>query len=109
MTRWNTQLRIILEGIVGAIIVGVTVLLAPRLRRWYSRYGTENGEERQDIPGDALVPRPKSQITPAITIQAPPEQVWPWFVQLGCQRGGWYSYDLLDNSGVKRRAEVRSG
>ncbi|NMC78347.1 MAG: hypothetical protein GYA59_03210 [Chloroflexi bacterium] len=100
MTRWNTRLRILLEGIGGAIIVGVTVLLAPLLRRWYSRWGTENGEERQDIPGDALVPRPKSQITLAITIQAPPEQVWPWFVQLGCQRGGWYSYDLLDNGGV---------
>jgi hypothetical protein len=36
----------------------------------------------------------------AVTVHAPTEEVWPWFLQLGCQRGGWYSYDLLDNGGV---------
>ena len=35
--------------------------------------------------------------TRAITIDAPPEAVWPWLVQVGCLRGGWYSNDLLDN------------
>jgi proline iminopeptidase len=45
------------------------------------------------------VPHPRSELTCAITVHAPAKHIWPWFVQLGCQRGGWYSYDLLDNGG----------
>ncbi|HZW04890.1 MAG TPA: hypothetical protein VFF68_13235, partial [Anaerolineaceae bacterium] len=48
---------------------------------------------------DEIVPRPGSEINVATTVQAPPERVWPWLAQLGCQRGGWYAYDLLDNGG----------
>jgi proline iminopeptidase len=36
----------------------------------------------------------------AVTIDAPPSQVWPWLVQMGCDRAGWYSWDRLDNGGV---------
>jgi proline iminopeptidase len=42
----------------------------------------------------------------AVTIDAPPEQVWPWLVQLGWDRAGWYSWDLLDNAGRPSATEV---
>jgi hypothetical protein len=48
------------------------------------------------MPGDAFVPRPTNHATLAINIDARPEHVWPWIVQMGYQRGGLYSYDWLD-------------
>ena len=52
------------------------------------------------LPGDELVAEPKLRWQHAITIRACPADVWPWLVQMGCGRAGWYSYDGLDNSGV---------
>jgi hypothetical protein len=49
------------------------------------------------MPGDDLFPRAQYRSTRAITIAAPPVEVWPWLVQVGCQRAGWYSDDLLDD------------
>ena len=49
------------------------------------------------LPGDELVPEPRLQTTWAITIQAPASEVWPWLAQLGQSRGGFYSYDALEN------------
>lgn len=92
--------RIVGEGLVGAFAVGGAVLGSPLLRAWYSGWGATPAERLRALPGDAFVPRPRSQITCAVTIAAPAVQIWPWLVQLGCRRGGWYSYDLLDNAGV---------
>ncbi len=50
------------------------------------------------MPGDELLPGAKST-TRAVTIAAPPEEVWPWLVQLGYGKAGWYSYDWIDNDG----------
>jgi hypothetical protein len=50
------------------------------------------------MPGDEFVPHPSFTATRAITIAAPPEDVWPWIVQLGTGRAGFYSYDLFDNA-----------
>lgn len=96
----TTKLKIITEGLVGAVTIGGTILLSPFLRNWYKRWGTTEQEATREYPGDELVPRFKSEITAAIEIDAAPEKIWPWFAQLGCKRGGWYSYDLLDNGGV---------
>lgn len=96
----NNKITILLEGVTGAFAVGITLALSPLLRPWYSRWGATSEEIQRSYPGDEFVPRPKSQLTCAITIRAPKEHVWPWFAQLGCQRGGWYSYDLLDNGGI---------
>ena len=49
------------------------------------------------LPGDELTPPPVEQNTRAITIAAPPEEVWPWLVQMGADRGGFYSYAWLEN------------
>lgn len=94
------SLKTLGEGIWGAATVGVTILLSPLLRPWYRRWGAADAEVRRTLPGDEFAPRPKSELTLAITIEAPAAQVWPWFVQIGCQRAGWYSYDLLDNGGA---------
>jgi hypothetical protein len=87
-------------------MIGVMVLLSPLLRPWYRRWGAADGEVRMALPADDIVPHPKSEITCAITIRAPASRIWPWFVQLGCQRAGWYSYDLLDNGGVPSASRI---
>ena len=51
------------------------------------------------MPGDGIVPEPMFTVTHAITIDAPVERVWPWLAQMGAERGGWYSYDRIDNGG----------
>src|SRR5262245_17095996 len=56
-------------------------------------------EKRRPLAVDALVPNPLFSATHAITIDAPPEQVWPWIAQMGGGRAGWYSWDAIDNGG----------
>ena len=92
--------RTVVEGLAGVAAIGTTVLLSPLLRSWYSRWGVTDEEAHGAMPGDELAPQPKSEITCGITVHVPVEQVWPWLMQIGCQRAGWYSYDLLDNAGV---------
>jgi hypothetical protein len=57
-------------------------------------------EDRRPLQGDDLLPSAKVRWTHGITIGARPAEVWPWLIQMGCRRGGWYSYDSLDNGGV---------
>jgi len=68
-------------------------------RPWQLTWGAVPDEVSRPLPGDDLVPRPTFNATRAITIAAPPEEVWPWLVQVGLTRAGWYSYDILDNLG----------
>jgi hypothetical protein len=53
-----------------------------------------------------LLPDTRTQVTHAITINATPEKIWPWIVQMGCGRGGFYSLDTLDNAGVPSAREI---
>ena len=55
---------------------------------------------RSALPGDELIPAPRKTITHSIKINAPSERIWPWLVQLGSGRAGWYSYDRIDNGGT---------
>src|SRR6266536_3703203 len=66
------------------------------VRHWFHRWGTTPEELERVMPGDALMPDPTKTDTGAITVNAPPEAIWPWLVQMGTGRGGLYSYDLLD-------------
>lgn len=63
------------------------------------RWGATDEEVSRPLPGDDMVQAPTFNATRAISIGAPPERVWPWLVQVGTRRAGWYSYDLLDNLG----------
>ncbi len=66
------------------------------VRRWFSRWDTTAEELARAMPGDALIPNPTEMSMQAVTVNAPPEDIWPWLVQIGYQRGGLYSYDRLD-------------
>jgi hypothetical protein len=72
---------------------------APLHRRGHLRLGATDAEVRRAMPGDAWVERPSFAATRAVTITAPPELVWPWIVQMGYRRAGFYTYALLDNAG----------
>jgi hypothetical protein len=74
-------------------------LFAPLYRHWHLRWGATAAEVAAPMPGDELVPHPSFDTTRAIKIDAPPEDVWPWLVQIGYGRAGFYSYDLFDNAG----------
>lgn len=82
-------------GVAGTEAVVYGAWVRPRLVRW----GATDEEVTGPYPGADLVPGGESGGAMAVTIDAPPDQVWPWLVQLGGDRGGWYSWDHLDNAG----------
>jgi hypothetical protein len=89
-------------ALVGAAGVGALALSRKRLRN----YGATRAERGATLPGDELVPGPTSASTMAVTIDAPPSEVWPWLVQMGCDRAGFYSWDRLDNGGRPSATEI---
>jgi hypothetical protein len=79
-----------------ALVYGTTVAV---LRPVFLRWGTTAVERIAGLPGDDVLPRDATyRIDHAITIHAPATSVWPWVVQLGQDRGGFYSYDWLERS-----------
>ena len=74
---------------------GAIAALFGRSKRLH--WGATADELDAVLPGDGLIPLPHLQSTRAISIQRPPEDVWPWLVQLGQGRAGFYSYDSLEN------------
>ena len=66
------------------------------IRRWMSRWGATPSDLSRAMAGDSLLVDPTYSGTMAVSVNAPPEDVWPWLVQIGYQRGGLYSYDWLD-------------
>ena len=79
--------------VVGGVVAGAYGLA---IRPWHLRWGATDEEVTRPMPGDDLLAGPGSA-TRAITIAATPEEIWPWLVQLGYGRAGWYSYDWIDN------------
>jgi len=66
------------------------------MRRWFGRWGATATDRTRIMAGDGAVVDPTYSATLAITVDALPEHIWPWLVQMGYQRGGLYSYDWLD-------------
>lgn len=83
------------------MILGSMVVLAAAywrwVRPWQLTWGSTDAEVATAMPGDAVVGRPSFNATRAVSIAAPPECIYPWLVQMGVGRAGWYSYDVLDN------------
>ena len=112
-------------SIVAAVVVIACVLLGPRtgllcsalalvvlvvayqrlIAPWHARWGATPEEVARRFDGDDLVEH-ATATTRAVSIAAPPEAVWPWLVQIGFGRAGWYSYDWLDNDGAASSTEV---
>lgn len=88
--------------VLGRLSLALTVALGayffafrPRMIRW----GATDEELQRPYPGADLIPGGRRSGTMAVTIDAPPARVWPWLLQMGYGRGGWYSWDHLDNWG----------
>ena len=81
----------------GGVEVAGALLSAPLSRRWYNRWGATKAECHAVLPGDEIVAAPRLSYTRAVTIDAPVAAVWPWLLQIGQGRGGFYSYDGLEN------------
>jgi membrane protease YdiL (CAAX protease family) len=78
-----------------AVVATIVILVTDR----FTSVAATKGEAVRPLPGDWVVGNPVLEVTHAITIQSPPEKVWPWLAQMGSRRGGWYSWDKIDNNG----------
>ena len=83
-------------GLAGMTALGVFAYVK-LLRPWHLHWGTTSDEVTRAMPGDDLITHPAMAATHALTIHAPVEHVWAWLVQIGQGRGGFYSYDWLED------------
>ncbi len=81
-------------GLGIAVVAGAAYVWL--IKPWHMRWGATDEETQRTMPGDELIPG-AGQTTRSITIAAPPEAIWPWLIQLGFGKAGWYSYDWIDN------------
>jgi hypothetical protein len=79
------------------VIASMFTVYAMLIRPWHMRWGATVEEVSLALPGDTYIPERTIVSTRAITIRAPREAIWPWIVQLGQGRGGFYSYEWLEN------------
>ncbi|MDJ0924428.1 MAG: nitroreductase family deazaflavin-dependent oxidoreductase [Acidimicrobiia bacterium] len=87
----------LLAALEGLALIVYHFLATPLIGRNRLRWGTVGTEATDSLSGDELIPDPKWTYTLAVEIAAAPEAVWPWVAQIGQQRGGFYSYQTLEN------------
>jgi hypothetical protein len=87
----------VLAALEGAALIVWNLVATPFIGHRRLRWGTVGTETTDSLPGDEFVPEPKWSYTLGIAVDAAPEQVWPWIAQLGQRRGGFYSYQTLEN------------
>lgn len=97
------------NGVFALVVVAMAVVAIYHrlIHPWHVCWGATRVEAHRHLPGDDLVPA-AGGTTRAITIAAAPEQVWPWLVQIGFGRAGWYSYDWIDNDGKPSASTIRA-
>jgi hypothetical protein len=78
------------------VILTLTLLYWFPIRRWFARWGSTSNDLTRVMTGDSFILNPTHSATHAVTVDAPPDDIWPWLVQMGYRRGGLYSYDWLD-------------
>ncbi len=96
LAHHEDKLRDLGEAAIGAASM-LTALATPFLRRRRAHWGISEELAARTYPGDDFLPEPRSQWTHGIEIDAPPDAVWPWIAQLGCDKAGFYSYQFLEN------------
>ncbi|MEU8233130.1 SRPBCC family protein [Actinoplanes sp. NPDC048967] len=89
-------MNLVVKGLAGAALLAA-VAYGPPARRWYLTFGATPEEVAAAMPGDELLAGTDLVSTRAVTIDAPPDAVWPWLVQMGSHRGGAYTYDWIEN------------
>ena len=78
------------------VVLTLAALYWLPIRRWMNQWGAVPSDLGRVMAGDSLLPEWTYSGTTAVTVNARPEEIWPWLVQIGYQRGGLYSYDWLD-------------
>ena len=81
-------------ALAACVATAVYVLL---VRPWHLRWGAEAKDLERPLPGDEFLPERGADIVHAVTVETPPERVWPWLAQIGQDRAGFYSYEWLEN------------
>lgn len=87
----------VLAALEGAALIAGNLVATPFIGRKRLRWGTVGTEPTDPLPGDELVPEPKWSYTLGVAVDASPEAVWPWIAQIGQGRGGFYTYQTLEN------------
>jgi hypothetical protein len=90
----------------AALAAGGAALYLRVYRPWQTRWGASDAEVTRFLPGDEIVGRPTWNATRAVTVAATPAQIWPFLVQIGWGRAGWYGYDRVDNGGRPSTWEI---
>ena len=93
------RLRTVLSAALATGMAGVALVYVV-YRPWALNWGASREEIARAMPGDRLLSDPTFNATRAVTIDATPAEIWPWIVQMGYGKAGFYSYDRLDNDGV---------
>jgi hypothetical protein len=97
--KHRSHLRFLFEGLEGIIALALAVCSWPITKSRLLNWGAKPEEISERWPGDQLVPYQQSTSTRAVPINSPPESIWPWIVQLGLGRAGFYSYELIERIG----------
>ncbi len=84
---------LILSGIIVLVLMAYLIWIRP----WHLRWGATEEEVGMSMPGDEVAQTPDFNATRAVTVDAPAGDIWPWLIQIGYNRAGWYSYDCVDN------------
>lgn len=105
MTHRRPGRVVLAAGAAAGVTVGYLSVVRPRLLR----AGATDSEVQGPDPGAGLIPDSTRSATMAVTINAPRSRVWPWLVQMGTDRGGWYSWDRLDNFGRRSAETINPG
>jgi hypothetical protein len=79
------------------LLVGVALIYSFLVQPWHMRWGASDAESAMPLAGDSYIPSTTVVSTRAITIHAPVAEVWPWLIQIGQERAGFYSYEWLEN------------
>lgn len=80
----------------GAAVAALPFVVKRAFTPWQRNWGATEDEQLRVMPGDDFVVAPEYVTTRAITVDAPPDAIYPWLAQMGYRRGGLYSYDFLD-------------
>jgi hypothetical protein len=97
-------LRVVIACLAGLLVLALVVWFI--YRPWALSWGATDEEVARAMPGDELLLDPSFCATRAVTIDAPPAQVWPWIVQMGYRQAGFYSHDRLDNDGIPSAEQI---
>ena len=94
----RTSVKLLILSVTLLALLGALFQLF--YRPWQRTWGATAEEVARRMPGDEIVDEPGWVATRAVTIGGRPEEIWPWIVQIGYRRAGFYSYDRLDHDGI---------